>query len=68
MRAFGQITSDLQFREINAAMRIMVKMVTVSMVMMVIMVVMVITVAKVIMVTKVTMVKTVIRDAMDSWS
>ena len=54
MRAFGQITSDLQFREINAAMRIMVKMVTVT--------------AKVIMVTKVTMVKTVIRDAMDSWS
>ena len=44
-----------EFREIDATMHIMVKMV--SMVKMVIMVVMVIMVAKVIMVTKITMVK-----------
>ena len=49
------MTHDSSFRAIDAAMRIMVKMV--SMVKMVIMVVMVIMVAKVIMVTKITMVK-----------
>ena len=55
--ASGQITSNFRFREIDAAVRIMVKMV--------IMDVMLIMVAKVIMVTKVTMVKMVIMDAMD---
>ena len=50
--ASGQITSNFQFREIEAAMRIIVKIL--SMVVMVIIVVMVIMVAKVIMVTKVT--------------
>ena len=49
MRTSGQITSNFQFREIDATMHILVKMVI-----MVKMVVMVIMVAMVIMVTKVT--------------
>ena len=55
--ASGQLTSNFQFREIDAAIRIMVKLVA--------MVVMAIMVVMVIMVAKVTMVKMVIMDAMD---
>ena len=53
--ASGQITSNFQFREIDAAMRIMVKMV--NMVETVTMIVMVVLVAMVIMVTKVIIIR-----------
>ena len=63
MHASGQMTSNFQFREIDAVVRIMVNMVMVKMVITVKMVIMV---AMVIMVTEVTMVKMVVINAMET--